>query len=623
MLDTSISRSPVSANDVKAWHLRIINDLEVALIGVTDINKILWTIAKTAIADLGFDDCVIYLMDKSGRNLIQRAAHGGKNPAATEILNPIVIALGKGVVGSVAAHGEAIVISDTREHEEYIVDDEARLSELAVPIIYDNRVIGVIDSEHPESNFYTRQDLDCLTTMASITANKIANAVLIEELETTVTQLKRTQTELEQSRDQIAFFASHDFLTGLKNRREFEIYIDRILKTKIHQTRPILCIIDLDQFKLINDRCGHAAGDQLLVELSSLFFTQIEAKFIAVAARIGGDEFALLFEKMTLEEVLSVCNKLIEKTNRYKFQHTVHTFTINLSIGVLELDDTYSTTQAALSAADSACYVAKQTGRNRIHVYSNQDKHYSEEAVWASEILHAVNTNQLCLYAQPINCSINNQPMYYEILVRYIKGSHVINATTFINAIERYGVISKLDRWVVNETLKWLSQNDWPFTMFINLSAETIKDLSFTFGLKNALDKFDIDPRRLGFEITETKAIANLLQAKELVRLLQEMGCKVALDDFGSGYSSFEYLKGLDVNIIKFDGMFVRDIGSDFDYMFLENMNEIAHKMNVQTVAESVETKKIYDEVKRIGIDYAQGYYLARPQALDTIILSS
>lgn len=614
----------------KTRHLRIINDLAIDLLRLDSVEEVLWIIAKSAIANLNFEDCIIYLVDETGTRLIQRAAHGPKNPAEKEIKDPITIPVGEGIVGYVAQTGQPELVRDTAKDPRYIIDDAARASEITVPILHDDRVIGVIDSEHEQANFFTNEHIEVLTIIASMTSTKLASCMLIEELESTVSRLQETQVALETKERELEYLASHDSLTDLYNRRALMSTGGRLVaKSRENEERSAIWYLDLDHFRLVNDRFGHAAGDELLKQLAYRLNEEIGDD--GVVGRIGGDEFVVLFPDIGAEESIPQCQRLIQHISQAKYNCAGHHVSIGLSIGITEISPSVRSLSTVIEAADKASYLAKQAGRNQYHLITRNDKlyrEYAESASWAMEINDALETNRFTLHAQPIVLTSDpgnrNVPMYECLLRMTTKEGEVIPATKFIKTSERYGQINALDRWVIREALAWIKRRSkhGPCPLLsINVSGLSVSDPSFPDFLLGELESATTDDSRpnICMEITETSAISNLQQLIQLMEQLKQEGVLTALDDFGSGYASFEILKHLPIDIVKIDRIFTETVHKDIDRKMIQHINDVAHLIGAKTVAEGVEDADTLSTLNEIGVDYAQGYYIAFPIELSRI----
>ncbi len=436
-------------------------------------------------------------------------------------------------------------------------------------------------------------------------------------------------TEAHELSRQLSYEASHDALTGLINRREFELRLERLLETA--QTEPFshaVCYLDLDQFKVINDTCGHVAGDELLRQLGTSLLGNIRKG--DTLARLGGDEFGVLLQHCSIEDATSVARELLRTVQDFQFVWANNTFTVGASIGLVPIDQTFRRMTDVLRAADAACYAAKDHGRNRLHIYQEDDEDVARrhgEKQWISRVKQALAEDRFFLDVQPIlGIARTDRPLrLYEILVRMQdeKGNSVPPGA-FLPAVERYNLATRLDLWVIRKTLDWMSANleqiEDIARFFINLSADTLGDVSSADAICELLSEHDLPAHKICFEITETAAIANLSRANQLIKTLRNRGCKFSLDDFGTGLSSFAYLKALPVDYLKIDGLYVRDIASDpVDYEVVRAINDIGHVMGKEIIAEAVESDEILAKLTKMGVDYAQGFGLGRPRLIDDL----
>jgi diguanylate cyclase (GGDEF)-like protein/PAS domain S-box-containing protein len=431
-------------------------------------------------------------------------------------------------------------------------------------------------------------------------------------------------TEARTLSEQLNYQSKHDSLTGLVNRREFELRLQRVLeRARRDGSHHALCYMDLDQFKIVNDTCGHVAGDELLRQL-----TTVLQKFIQpndTLARLGGDEFAVLLTDRNLEQAAESAQCLSRAIVDYRFLWGESTYSISTSIGLIPIDARSESIADLLSAADTACYASKEQGHNRIHVYRKDDEELVKrhgEMTWVTRIARALDENRFELYFQtivPVEMAANDAP-HYEILLRMQdEEGNLVTPSMFLPAAERYKHAVNIDRWVVKNALTWLADHrnhrDRLFICSLNLSGHSLGDHEF---LRFVLDQFEFTgtpTHKICFEVTETAAIANLSSASRFIKEIRKKECRFALDDFGSGLSSFAYLKSLPVDFIKIDGLFIRDIADDpIDLAMVRSINEIAKVMGKQTIAEFVEKKEILDRLVDIGVDYAQGNSIATPQ---------
>lgn len=416
------------------------------------------------------------------------------------------------------------------------------------------------------------------------------------------------------------FQAYHDSLTGLHNRSAF----DDALSTSIgdgggHQ----LLYLDLDFFKVINDTCGHAAGDTVLRELSALMRSHVRDSDIL--ARLGGDEFAILLYRCTREQAMERAEALCAAISQYRYYDEGRPFQLGVSIGVSPIDGEYQASDV-LRQADTACYMAKQNGRNQVHSYLDGDaslERAQREVQWLPLLHDALENNRFTLYIQPIRSLSTpaGQP-YYEVLLRYVNdaGEHLAPAHFMVTA-ERFGLMPAIDTWVVTEALHVLEANDGRLEsdaiLAINLSGQSLGDLKLRDKLIELVSQSTIEPQRLCFEITETAAIRNMTQAREFIYSLRRLGCSFSLDDFGSGMSSFAYLKELPINQLKIDGAFVRNLTRDsLDAAIVSAICQNCTQMGIITVAEYVERAELLPALEKIGVDFVQGYGVGRPKPL-------
>ena len=421
----------------------------------------------------------------------------------------------------------------------------------------------------------------------------------------------------------LSYHASHDILTGLVNRREFEVRLERALKSaKAQETSYALCYLDLDQFKIVNDSCGHSAGDALLGQLGTLLKAKI--RWRDTLARLGGDEFGVLLESCTLEEAMQTAESLRMAISEYKFMWDDRSFRLGVSIGVVPITADNEDVAGLLSAADSACAAAKEAGRNRIHSFQENDidlMRRRREMQWAARINNALEEDRFELFRQTIQpLQTEEEGAHYEILLRMRDESGgIISPGLFIEAAERYSITPAIDRWVIRSAFRWLvseaDERERLALCSINLSGQSLGDEKFLPFVHDQFRMSGIDATKICFEITETAAIASYSQANRFINELKEIGCKFALDDFGTGLSSFGYLKHFPVDYLKIDGSFVKEILHDpIDREMVRSINEIGHLTGKQTIAEFAENEEIITMLRGMGIDYAQGYGVSEPK---------
>ncbi|MHC5777791.1 EAL domain-containing protein [Nostoc sp.] len=424
---------------------------------------------------------------------------------------------------------------------------------------------------------------------------------------------------------QLSWQATHDALTGLVNRQEFERRVEEALHfAKLDYQVHALCYLDLDHFKIVNDTCGHLAGDELLRQITALL--QEKIRKTDTLARLGGDEFGVLLTQCTIEQGLRVANELLSCVQKFRFVWQEQIFSIGVSIGLVGIDTNSESLTEIIRTADAACYTAKNRGRNRVYVAQTDDQEQLQrrgEMQWVSRISQALENDWFCLYVQPIAATITPAAQnadHYEVLLRLRdEQGNLVPPMAFIPAAERYNLMHLIDRWVIRTLFSnWSTLVDDEQSIYaINLSGSSINDDQFIDFLHDQFILHPISPQRICFEITETVAIANLIKARKFIESLQRMGCSFALDDFGVGMSSFAYLKSLPVDYLKIDGSFIRNIVENpVDNAIVTAITHIASVMGIQTIAEFVENDAILERITALGIDYAQGYGIAVPRPL-------
>ncbi len=437
----------------------------------------------------------------------------------------------------------------------------------------------------------------------------------------------RDVTEQRRLSREIEFQATHDELTGLGNRRAFEHAMQQCLDVAgARQQQHVVCYLDLDDFKVVNDTCGHSAGDELLRQVARLFSEVLREQ--DHLCRIGGDEFGIVLTQQTVGSALLVAERLQTSLGGYRFVWRGQSFSVGVSIGMVVMDSHSESVGALLQAADSACYVAKEGGRARIHVWSDDDPQLAHRygvMEWVSRLEQALQEDRFVLFAQPIAAlvpSATDVGLHCEILVRLrdANGALVLPGV-FMPAAERYRMAVRIDRWVVLHALRWLGEHAPAVACCaINLSGQSLGDAAFMSFVIDALAASGVPCEKLCFEITETAAISNMHTAQQFIATLRQLGCKLALDDFGSGLSSFAYLRNLPVDVLKIDGQFVKDMDRDpVSHAMVRSIHEIGCLMGKRTVAEFVENEAILAQLRTLGVHYAQGYAISRPVPLESL----
>jgi diguanylate cyclase (GGDEF)-like protein/PAS domain S-box-containing protein len=429
---------------------------------------------------------------------------------------------------------------------------------------------------------------------------------------------------------QMSYQASHDALTGLVNRSEFESRLEAALQlVRVGDgSGHAVCYLDLDRFKAVNDTCGHLAGDNLLREIASLLRERVRDS--DTVARLGGDEFGLLLVGCPLEKARQITDDICQAVANHRFVWRDQIFDIGVSIGVVEIGHESGSAESVLGAADSACYVAKQQGRGRVHVYSARDEIVARqrgEIQWLQRLQRALKENQFELYVQPIISvagRVDSGPALEVLLRLRDESGDLISPAQFLQAAERYQLMGSIDRWVVQATLTALSSGSIRLPdgrcCGVNLSGQTLGDESFLDFVVDGLDHSGVDPGQLCFEVPESAVVHNLEHARRFINVLHGIGCRFALDDFGSGIGSFANLKELAIDYLKIDGTYIRNIAQDsINHAMVAAIIKLARTLDFRIVAEEVEDRDSFEAVRRLGVDFVQGYVIERPHPIQAL----
>lgn len=440
----------------------------------------------------------------------------------------------------------------------------------------------------------------------------------------------RDVTEVRTMEKRLSFQATHDALTGLINRREFELRLQQtILNAQREHLSHSICFLDLDKFKIINDTSGHAAGDEFLKQISKTI--QSLLRQTDILARLGGDEFAIILDGCSIHKAKSICNQIIKTIKDTRFSWGKNSFETGASIGIVPITKLTVSVTEVMSSVDAACYEAKDKGRNRIQVFEPNNAEFVQHQIgtsWIQKIKDAIADNSFELYFQELR-NINPQyptPTTIEVLIRLNSEDTIISPDSFMPTAERYNLMPMIDEWVISNAFDFINKyqetHKTDIRVAINLSGQSLSEDSVLNLITNKLRKNkNLKKELICFEITETAAIANMSKAIEFIASVKQMGCKFSLDDFGSGLSSFSYLKNMPVDNIKIDGIFIREINTDpVNKVFVESIHNISKIMGIKTTAEYVENEDILNCIKEIGIDYAQGYHIAKPRPIKTLL---
>lgn len=494
-------------------------------------------------------------------------------------------------------------------------------------------VVRVIDLSITDEDKLHRRDVCYIHKDGrEIWVREVARVIKNELGEKQILVVSEDFTEARKLSEKLDYQATRDGLTTLINRNEFE----RRLTHRIDESNNsalgqcALLYLDLDQFKIVNDTCGHVAGDELLRQISDML--QDRMRVGDTLARLGGDEFGVLLENCSPKHAHMIAEALCENVSEFEFLWGAAKFKVSVSIGLVVINDSIKSCSVALSQADNACYVAKDLGRNRVHLYSENDAELSKRVTqmqWVSRIEAALEQDRFELFFQSIvPVDQAEETKHYEVLLRMRSedGETIILPGEFLPAAEQYNMMVRIDQLVLKKTFKFLEgQSELCGNLglcSINLSGQTLVEDSFVDFVLEAFNDTGIPPEKICFEITETAVIANLAKASAFIAALRDKGCKFSLDDFGSGLSSFAYLKSLAVDYIKIDGLFVKDIVSDpIDFAMVRSINEIAQIMGKQTVAEFVEDENVLDALRHIGVDFAQGHHIDRPHPVESFLI--
>ena len=542
---------------------------------------------------------------------------------------------------TLAAIGDAVITIDENAHIAYLNPAAERMigwdSEMAVGLPLKS-LLRMLDETSEEEDLalvgqVLRGEVEAGSEISKLLQRLDGSGVVVTLVGTPIrvggrivgaALVLHDMTRERQYMESLSWQATHDSLTGLSNRREFEYRLEQALERSAQRNdRHSLMYLDLDQFKLVNDTCGHAAGDELLRQACSVLESCLREG--DTLARLGGDEFGVLLENCPPEVAEQIAENLRQGVENLHFVWDRRPFNITVSIGVVHVTAMLVSVEEALRCADMACYLAKEKGRNRAQVFSPDDSELSMrfgEMAWVQRIRQALDEDRFRLFAQRIR-AVDPQAeegLHVELLLRVLdENGRLVPPNDFIPAAERYGLMPLIDRWVANRAFEILAERreagcEPIATCAINLSGATIGDASFIQMLRELQPTYGLAPESICFEVTETSAIANLVSATQFIHELKAMGYRFSLDDFCAGMSSFVYLKHLPVDYLKIDGSFIKDMLDDpIDRAMVQVINQIGHVMGKRTVAEFVESEEILEALREIGIDYAQGYAVGRP----------
>lgn len=430
-------------------------------------------------------------------------------------------------------------------------------------------------------------------------------------------------TEKKQSDISLQYIATHDSLTGVFNRRKFESTL-KLKLTERDETPLCILYIDIDRFKIVNDTCGHKAGDALVKDIAQLLEKTLSDKIML--ARLGGDEFGIIFSSQSEEEVYQEALNILNAVHTYQFIWDKRIFNLGVSVGMVVCDDDQTPAEQYLGMADAACYIAKEQGRNQVHRYNKNDmsmQRYQGELDWVTKVNNALSENGFVLYYQPLRpLTKPNDGYYYEILLRLLQSDgSIIEPAAFLPTVERFEMNVRVDKWVITNTFAWLSQHQEHLNNLkrcsINLNCHSLADRDFKLFVLNAFESFGIPYEKICFEVIESVAIIRMDDTISFMNSFSELGCSFALDDFGSGFSSYRYLKSLPVDMVKIDGTFIREMLSDpINSTMVASIKDVAKAMGMMAVGECVESDAVMTQLGKMGVDFAQGFSIAEPAPL-------
>ena len=488
---------------------------------------------------------------------------------------------------------------------------------------------------HDGKEYFYMGMLILIYMVVIFTSNRIMHKANVKSImlgiknDTLIDDLRNKMQKIESMTGEISYQASHDMLTGLINRREFEARLEKAITDVRHNKRNhVLCYMDLDEFKVVNDTCGHVAGDALLQNLAKHLEDKIRST--DTIARLGGDEFGLLLPLCNIDKARKIANNLRKTIKDFQFVWDKKAFDIGVSIGLVEINENMRTLNDILKAADSACYVAKDLGKNRIHIYQDDDIQLTQrlgDMHSAQAVQKALVDDRFVLFTQEIRANHECEIKWHgEFLIRMLgEDDEIISPDNFIPAAERYNLMVDIDKWVVNKAFSFIKQleekHNAKVLCSINLSGQSICDHDFLDYIVYELADSGISASSVCFEITETAVVSNFFHAEKLLEVLKGMGCSFSLDDFGSGLSSFGYLKRLDVDYLKIDGSFVKSmLDNKKDYALVKSIDQIGKEMGMKTIAEFVENDALHNKLTDMGVDYSQGYGIAKPVPVSTLL---
>jgi diguanylate cyclase (GGDEF)-like protein len=594
------------ADQMSRRYARAIIEFTTAVIHTGSVEEVLWLLTDDIVSDLGFEDCVVYILDESRGKLIQKAAYGNKKAGPSEILDPIEIDLGQGITGRCAIEQQPILVNDVTIDPSYVVDDIQRMSELAVPILSQGKTIGVIDSEHSEKEFYTSQHLATLRALSAIITTKYENTSALRELKASEARLRH--------------LANHDSLCGLPNRHCFVTELSEAAERFSEGKLTTLCVLimDLDRFKVINDSYGHAAGDQLIVRVSERLRSLLPESVLL--ARLSGDEFAVLSTDASDGGPAQLCETILGSFSE-RLPIVAADVRISASIGVAEASSEISTASALMKLADGAMYKAKARGKG-CYVLSRGGEQVASlsDLNLETAIASALERSEFQVYLQPIVNLTTGRASSFESLIRWVHPKiGLIRPDYFIDFAERSGQIRDIDLYMIQRVGGILTELRRDFQRELAISVNVSASL---LSRSDWIDQMDDGTfaNGLNIEVTERALVADVSVASATLEALQARGSQIYIDDFGTGYSSLSYLHRLPLDVIKIDRSFVDSITeSEKSQSLVQLLVSLARSMEVELVAEGIETPEQLALLKSLDVRYGQGYLFARPMPFSDV----
>ena len=586
---------------------RLLRELPGALIAVSEVDDLLRLTARNVMDALDYEDCVIYLLAEDGM-FEQRAAWGPKTVDGLVIDNPLRLTPDQGIVGAAATSQQPQIIANAAADPRYVADLNPVGSELAVPIVFRGRSLGVIDSEHSELDFYSEDDAEIVGAIANIVAAMLEAVMTAEQLTHTVEELRQAKHELE-------VVARTDLLTGVGNRR----YLQDVLRSASHGPHPYgVAAIGIDGLKRVNQRHGEPTGDKVIQAVASSLADACTSLGVTLC-RGASDEFFIVASLPMLDFTSRISEMLTQLAN-LRHGDLDPRDRVTASAGVA-----HGIGGSILNDASDALAVGKQHGGNNVWIYSDDDNHVIElrnDRTWGPRIERALQSNELCLVTQVVAGSVDNQPEFFEVLLRHRSPNGILTTPIdLLDAANRLGRGPSVDNWVTSHVIDALEATDPHMRFSVNWTVDSITSPSMVRQLVTALEQADIDPTRLVIEVTEHACISAPIAFRHGVAGLRTSGVLVALDDLGAGWTSLRTLEQTPVDYIKLDGDWVRSaVHNDLARIAVRSMVDCASALDTQVVAEWVENDEIRDLVRGLGVAFVQGYGIERPRPIAELL---